>query len=397
MPQFTADPSYPEHRPGIPALSARVDDVIDTAISEQRIAGAVVLIARDGETIFARAAGLADREAERPMRIETLFRLSSVSKAYVSVAAMVLVHQGKLALDAQVTTWLSDFRPPAPDGRVPDITIRQLLSHTAGLGYGFLESTDGPYHRAGVSDGMDASDLTLDENVRRIGTAPLLFAPGMSWTYSLATDVLGALIERATALPLDEAVRSLVTEPLGLVDSGFTLTDADRLAAAYTGDPSGLRRMSDLEIVPLWEGVEGLRLSPTRAFRANAFPSGGAGMIGTAGDLLHLLEALRNGGAPLLPKQLVDEMAVDHTVGMELAPWPGRGFGLGFSILRDPTAAGFPESPGTWRLGGAYGHSWSVDRTNKLTVVAFTNSGLEGQSPGGRFPADLTQAIYASL
>lgn len=394
MPQFTANPSSPERRPDIPALSARVDDVIDTAIAEQRIAGTVVLIARDGETIFARAAGFADREAERPMQIDTLFRLSSVSKVYVSVAAMVLVHQGKLALDAPVTTWLPDFRPPAPDGTEPAITIRQLLSHTAGLGYGFLEPTDGPYHRAGVSDGMDASDLTLDENVRRIGTAPLLFTPGTSWHYSLATDVLGAVIERATCLPLDKAVRSLVTEPLGLVDSAFTLTDAGRLAAAYRGDPSGLRRMSDLEIVPLWEGVEGLCLSPSRAFDANAFPSGGAGMIGTAGDLLRLLETLRKGGLPLLPTSLVDEMAVDHAIGMDLAPWPGRGFGLGFSILRDPMAAGFPELPGTWRLGGAYGHSWSVDRTNNLTVVAFTNSGLEGQSPGGRFPADLAHAVY---
>ncbi|WP_333836072.1 serine hydrolase domain-containing protein [Novosphingobium sp.] len=397
MPQVTAHPSSPERLPDIATLSARVDHVVDTAIAEQRIPGAVVLIARDGETVYARAAGLADREAERPMRIDTLFRLSSVSKPYVSVAALVLVHQGKLALDAPVTTWLADFKPPAPDGTMPDITIRQLLSHTAGLGYGFLEAPDGPYHRAGVSDGMDLSGLTLDENVRRIGTVPLLFTPGTSWNYSLATDVLGAVIEHAAGLPLDKAVRDLVTEPLGVVDTGFMLTGADRLAAAYTGDPAGLRRMNELEIVPLWEGVEGLRLSPTRAFNANAFPSGGAGMIGTAGDLLRLLETLRNGGAPLLPTPLLEEMTVDHAVGMDLAPWPGRGFGLGFSIMRNPVAAGFPEPPGTWRLGGAYGHSWSVDRTNKLTVVAFTNSGLEGQSPGGRFPADLSQAIYAGM
>lgn len=395
MSKITLSHSFSEHLPDSLPLSARVDEVIDIAVGEQRIAGAVVLIARDGETIFARAAGFADREAARPMRIETLFRLSSISKVYVSVAAMVLVHEGKLALDAPVTTWLPAFRPPAPDGTVPDMTLRQLLSHTAGLGYGFLEAPDGPYHRAGVSDGMDASDLTLDENVRRIGTVPLLFTPGESWNYSLATDVLGAVIERATGLPLDQAVRSLVAEPLGLVDSGFSLADGDRLAAAYTSDPRGLRRMLDQEIVPLWEGVEGLRLSLGRAFEANAFHSGGAGMIGTAGDLLHLLETLRNGGAPLLPTPLLEEMAVDHATGMELAPWPGRGFGLGFSIMRDPAAAGFPEPVGTWRLGGAYGHSWSVDRTNKLTVVAFTNSGLEGQSPGGKFPADLSKAIYA--
>lgn len=379
-------------------IAQRVDAVIDEALAEQRLVGATVFIAIDGETIYSRAAGDADREAARPMALDTLFRLSSVSKVYVSVATLALVRQGRLALDAPVTHWLPDFRPAGPSGTRPAITVRHLLSHTAGLGYGFLEPADGPYHQAGVSDGMDLSGISLAENVGRIGTVPLLFEPGTSWGYSLATDVLGAVVERASGLLLADAVKALVTDPLGLRDTGFTIVDQKRLAAGYINAASGPRRMADLEIVPLpfMPEAEGLRMAPSRAFDGNAYPSGGAGMIGAAGDLLRLLELLRQGGEPLLTAALIDEMARDQTAGMDLLPWPGRAFGLGFTVLRDPAAAASPETIGTWRLGGAYGHSWFVDRDRRLTAVAFTNAGLEGQSPGGRFPDELTQAIYAS-
>ncbi|CAO3438404.1 serine hydrolase domain-containing protein [Azospirillum endophyticum] len=399
MPQSKTLSQSAEPQAGLSSLSERLDTAIDIAIAGNRIVGAVVLVSRNGQAVYARAAGFADREAGKPMEIDTLFRLSSVSKIFVSVTAMVLVRKGKLSLDAPVTAWLPDFRPPSPDGEVQPITIRHLLSHTAGLGYGFFEPADGPYHRAGVSDGMDLSGLTLDDNVQRIGSVPLLFAPGTAWHYSLSTDVLGAVIERASGLPLPKAVRAFVTGPLGLTGTDFAAADPGRLAVAYTGGPTGARRMADLEIIPLpfVEGSEGLRMAPGRAFDANAFASGGAGMIGPAGDLLALLETLRIGGDPLLSNGLVEEMATDHTPGMELGPWPGRAFGLGFTLLRDPAAAGLPETAGTWRLGGAYGHSWFVDRAKGLSVVAFTNAGLEGQSPGGFFPDDITRAIYSGV
>jgi CubicO group peptidase (beta-lactamase class C family) len=380
-----------------PNLGDRVDSVIDAALAERRVVGVVLLVGKEGETVYARAAGFADREADRPMEADTLFRLASVSKVYASVAAMALIGQGRLSLDAPVTSWLPDFRPGSPNGTVPDITIRHLLSHTAGLNYGFIEAADGPYHRAGVSDGMDTTGLTLAENVQRIATVPLLFAPGTAWNYSLATDVLGLVIERASGVSLAEAIRTLVTEPLGMADTGFTLAEPTRLAAAYTAENGVARRMADdPEIVPLpfIEGSEGLRLSPARAFDPNAFASAGAGMIGSAGDLFNTLETLRKGGSPLLTPSLVAAMATEQTPDMDLLPWPGRGFGLGFTLLRDPATANSPEPVGTWRMGGAYGHSWFVDRANGLTVVAFTNAGLEGQSPGGRFPDDVTKAVY---
>lgn len=377
-------------------LAERLDAVITGALAAERIVGAVVTVLRDGETLYSRAAGFADREAGLPMQADALFRLASVSKLFVSAAALVLVGRGRLALDAPVTDWLPQFRPRF-EGKAPTITLRHLLTHTAGLGYGFFEPRDGPLHRAQVSDGMDRCDITLAENLRRLAEVPLLFAPGTRFSYSLATDVIGAVIEAAAGLPLPEAVRELVTKPLDLVDTGFDVPDAGRLAVAYTDDTPRPRRMREPDLVPFLPGAAGLAMEPARAFDPAAFPSGGAGMIGTVADTLALLEALRRGGQGVIEPEFVAEMGRDQIPGLATDGAPGLGFGLGFSVLRNPEAAGVPETGGTWRWGGAYGHSWWVDPTERLTVVAFTNTALEGMSAGGRFPADLSRAVYAGL
>ncbi|XAH26206.1 serine hydrolase domain-containing protein [Xylophilus sp. GW821-FHT01B05] len=374
-------------------LDHRVDAALDLALAEQRLVGAVVLIAQDGQTVYQRAAGWADREAQRPMREDALFRLASVSKPIVSTAALVLVAQGRLSLDDTVQRWLPDFHPTLPDGGPAQISVRQLLTHTAGLGYRFLEAdANGPYARAGVSDGMDRSGISLAENLRRIASVPLLYAPGSAWGYSLATDVLGAVIESVSGMPLAQAVHTLVTEPLGLRDTGFAVADAARLAVPYVNDAPAPRRMPAQVTVPAFEGTVGIRFEPERAFDTDAFASGGAGMVGSAGDVLRLLEALRAGGAPLLPAALVDSMGHNHTGAFGPPDAPGAGFGLGFSVLHDPQPTASPESPGTWRWGGAYGHSWFVDRARGLSVVAFTNTVYEGMS--GRFVTDLRDAVY---
>lgn len=384
-------------RTGVPPVHfpARVDAVIEQALADKRLVGAVVLIAQDGELIHRRAAGNADREAGRVMTEDALFRLASVSKPIVSAAAMVLVAQRRLDLDEGIECWLPSFRPRLSDGAVARITPRQLLSHTAGLGYRFFEADNsGPYGLAGVSDGMDQPGITLAENLRRLAGVPLLYRPGTSWGYSLAIDVLGAVIEQVCAQPLDEAVQALVTGPLGMEDTAFISRDADRLAAAYVNDTPEPRRMRELDVVSAFEGAVGIRYAPARAFDANAFPSGGAGMVGSAGDFLRLLEVLRQGGSPLWLPALAEEMSRDHTAGWELPNAPGFGFSLGFSVLRDPIAAASPESPGTWRWGGAYGHSWFVDPARGLSVVAFTNTLYEGMS--GRFVTDLRDAVYGA-
>ncbi|KAF6575738.1 beta-lactamase family protein [Paenibacillus polymyxa] len=376
-------------------LDGRVNAVIDQTLAEKRLIGTVVMIYMDGSPVYVRAAGLADREEQRPMQEDALFRLSSVSKPIVSTAALVLAAQGLIKLDESIERWLPDFRPRLISGEQPPITVRQLLTHTAGLTYGFLEEEGGgPYHRAGVSDGMDFSNLTLEENLQRLASVPLLYTPGKAWGYSIATDVLGAIISRVCGTTLDAAVKKLVTEPLGMHDTSFAVADAGRLAAPYVNDISEPRRMRELEVAQVFEGTAGLRFQPARAFDPTAFHSGGSGMIGSAKDFMRLLETLRNGGNPLLSEEWVREMGTIQTGSLPLAGWPGRGFGLGFTVLQDPDESGTAESPGTWRLGGAYGHSWFVDPALRLSVVAFTNTAFEGMS--GPFTTELCQAIYGS-
>lgn len=376
-----------------------IDNVIQQALDNQRLVGTVVLIAHHGELIYQQAAGYADRESQSPMALDHIFRLASASKPIISSAAMVLVAQGRITLDEPIDRWLPAFRPKLADGRPAMITLRQLLSHRAGLSYRFFENDNqGPYARAGISDGMDNSSLSLTENLRRLAEIPLCYEPGTAWGYSLATDVVGALIEQVSGMPLPEAVRQLVTEPLGMHDTDFSVTNETakaRVVTAYVSDVIEPHRLAEGEVVSPFDGCVGIIFNPSRIFDPQAFPSGGAGMAGTAGDLLGLLETLRQGGGDWLPDDLVAEMARDQTRGLELANVPGAGFGLGFSVLRDPQQALSPESQGTWRWGGGYGHSWFVDPLKALTVVAFTNTLYEGMS--GRFVTDLRDAVYQTL
>jgi len=370
----------------------RIDEVIDRTLADKRLVGAVIKVAIDGVLVYSRAAGFADREMNRIMKEDALFRLASVTKPIVSTAALVLVAQGRLHLDDHVDRWLPEFRPRLQNGEFARLTIRHLMTHTAGLSYRFFQEENGSYQRAGVSDGMDQPGITLEENLRRLASVPLLYTPGTEWKYSIATDVLGAVIEKVTETPLSEAVYSLVTKPLGMSDTGFIAADPERLATAYTNDVPEPRPIHDPDSIAFLEGTAGFRLAPGRALDGTAYPSGGAGMVGSAGDFLQLLETLRKGGAPLLPESMVHEMTTNQIGDLPMAFWPGRGFGLGITLLKDPAAADTPESPGTWRMGGTYGHSWFVDPKQRLSVVAFTNTALEGMS--GQFTVDLCEAIY---
>ncbi|WP_409345273.1 serine hydrolase domain-containing protein [Paenibacillus sp. MBLB4367] len=376
-------------------LQARMDQVIDRTLADKRLVGTVVKVAMDGKLVYNRAAGFADRENNRTMQENALFRLASVSKPIVSTAALVLVSQGRLRLEDPVERWLPAFRPRLQNGEPAAMTIRHLMTHTAGLTYRFFQEENGPYQRAGVSDGMDSAGITLEENLLRIASIPLLYTPGSQWKYSIATDVLGAVIAKVTDTPLSEAVHTLVTKPLAMNDTGFTAVDPERLATAYANDVPEPRPMRDPDNIAFVEGTSGFRLSPGRALDNMAYQSGGAGMVGSAGDFLRMLEALREGGAPLLPESMVREMVTNQIGDLPMAYWPGRGFGLGFTLLKDPIAANTPESPGTWRMGGTYGHSWFVDPERKLSVVAFTNTALEGMS--GPFTVDLCEAVYDGI
>jgi CubicO group peptidase (beta-lactamase class C family) len=376
----------------LPALSAEVDPVIDQALSSGRVVGAVVFIAHDGKLIYRRAAGLADREAGRTMLLDTIFRLSSLTKPVVSTATMILVERGRLSLDDPVTRWLPNFRPPLPNGERPLITARQLLTHTSGLNYGFLQPAGGEYSRAGISDGLDEPGRSMEDNLARLASVPLAFHPGEAWQYSLSLDVLGAVIEQVSGRALPEAVRQLVTDPLGMSDTDFAAPAADRLAAAYADGHDQPVRMGDPHVVPFADGA-GIAFAPSRVFDTSSYPSGGVGMVGTAPEFLRFLETLRNGGGPLIKPDTAAAMMRNQVGELPVnARGPGWGFGFGAAVLKDPEQAGSPQSAGAWGWGGVYGHSWFIDPARKLTVVGLTNTAIEGMA--GRFPTDLRNAVY---
>ena len=371
-----------------------IDGAIEQALREKRLVGAVVLVAQGGEIVYHRAAGMADREAGKPMALNTLFRLASVSKPIVSTAALALMAQGAMRLDDPITRWLPNFRPRLADGTTPLMTLRHLMTHTAGLSYRFFQPEGGFYAQLGVSDGMDEASVSLQENVRRIACAPLLAPPGAAWRYSIATDVLGAAIEQASGLPLTQAVKKWVTGPLAMTDTDVLAVDPARLAAAYADHPGEPRRLRQPDRLPFIDGSAGFHLSPARALDPQAYASGGAGMVGSAEDFLRLLETLRQGGGQVLPAEWVTALTTNQIGDLPMPFWPGRGFGLGITVLKDPIAAQTLESVGTWRMGGTYGHSWFVDPVRQLSVVAFTNTALEGMS--GAFVGEICQAVYAA-
>lgn len=370
-------------------LVGRLDAVVDKALGENRIVGGVVLVARDGALVYRRAAGFADREEGRAIREGDVFRLASVTKPFVAAAAMRLIEDGAIALDDPVTRFLPDFRPRLPSGEAPTLTIHQLLTHTSGLGYGFQEAADGPYHRLGVSDGLEQPGLSIEKNLRRLAAAPLHFAPGAAWRYSLAMDVIGAVIAKASGQTLPDFLRQAVLDPLGARNSGFVAAKDAELVAAYRDGAPEPPRMSDGDEIPFLDAA--IRFAPSRAFDPTSYPSGGAGMNGSAHDVLRLLEAIRSGGAPILKSETVARMTTAHVQRADTLE-PGWGFGYGWAVLIDPRAAATPQSKGTLRWGGVYGHSWFVDPAQALSVVALTNTAIEGMA--GAFVTQLRDAIY---
>ena len=170
-------------------LEQRVSDCLDRAVSDERLVGGVVLVAKNGDTVVEIAAGLADREAGRKMRDDTIFRYSSLTKTVVAATTMALVERGVIQLDDPVTRWLPAFRPRLSNGDEPRLEVRHLLTHTAGLTYAMFQPEGGTYDRAGISDGLDQSRISITEEIERLANVPLVYPPGSAWGYSVAYDV----------------------------------------------------------------------------------------------------------------------------------------------------------------------------------------------------------------
>ncbi len=224
----------------------------------------------------------------------------------------------------------------------------------------------------------------------------MFFEPGSAWCYSLATDVVGAILEQACGQPLSVIVEKYVTGPLSMKDTTFHLKEKETkyLTQAYADKGSAVvARLMQAKDQVLLEGCGPIHYAPNRVTNLKAYRSGGSGMIGTAKDYLIFLEAIRCGGAPILSTDSVKLLTQDAIQNLgETAVGPGYGFGMGFAVIRDPSSAGTPRSEGSYDWGGVYGTKMFVDPQAGLSVVMLTNTALEGLT--GSFSIELTQAIY---
>lgn len=375
-------------------LDTTLDRMLEQWIESGKLVGAELVIQHRGDVVYHKASGLRDREKGKPMGEGTIFRLASLTKAITSVAAMAMIDRGLFSLEDQVSKFLPEFLPRLASGEAPPITIRQLLTHTAGLTYSFLQPDDGPYRRARVSDGVDEPGVSMSEQIRRIVSVPLIYTPGTSWGYSVGTDVIGAVIERVTGAPLEEAVATFVTTPLGMWDTSFAPPDPNRLVAQYVDDFPTPSRMRDHQVTPFGEGA--VHFVPDRALTPGTFQSAGAGLFGTASDYARFLEAVRTRDNTILSTESAEAVLTNGTNDLLVAPLgPGWGFGIGGAVLVDPAAAGSPQSAGTWHWSGGYGHHCFVDPARQLTMILMTNTSFAGMV--GVIPDTIRDVIYSQI
>ncbi|MCJ8354073.1 serine hydrolase domain-containing protein [Novacetimonas hansenii] len=380
------------------AMHARVVRVMDDAIASGRVVGAVVVVAVDGRIVLRHAAGMRDRESAIPMHLDTCFRLASLTKPVVTALALALAERGVLDLGAPVSRYLPFFRPRLPDGGEAEIPLHLLLSHSSGLSYGFqFPRDDNPYARAGVSDGLAEPGLSLHENLRRLAQVRLVFPPGEGWAYSLGLDVMGGVLEQVGNASLPDLVRRHIGDRLGgWTRTGFHAPPDLMLATCYAdARPMPVRMPADYRLSRLLPcgGVSEIHFVPDRIRDPASYPSGGAGMVGTAEEFMMFLEAVRRGGDPILSRESAQRFGANAVGNLPMGPLDrGRRFGFGGAIVTDPVMARTPLSPGSFTWGGVYGHQWTVDRARGISIVMLSNTALAGMA--GAYPDAVVRAVY---
>jgi CubicO group peptidase (beta-lactamase class C family) len=381
----------------------RVDALLDNYVNDGRIAGAVVLVLRDGKPVYEKATGWADKEAGRKMTMDTQFRIASQSKALTSVAILQLAEEGRLTLNDQAGKYIPTFAKTTVATKkegsteltlVPakrPITIKDLLTHTSGMDYGTSADVAALYQAKGLGPAAGYGwyfadkDEPVCESIERLGTLPFVSQPGEAWVYGYNTDVLGCIVEKASGVPLDEFVRSHITGPLGMKDTYFFVpTDKrDRVAAVYGSDASGkaVRQANDAK------GQGHYIDGPRKSF------SGGAGLVSTARDYATFLEALRNGGE-LGKVRILSPHAVKLMTTNQVGTLRGQnanGFGYGFDT-QDRYGPGM-ESVGSWGWGGAYGSSYKVDPVERLVIVLMIQLLPNSTDLRDKVPVSIYQAL----
>jgi CubicO group peptidase (beta-lactamase class C family) len=388
---------------------ARIDRHFGRYVEDGRLPGWLIVVSRAGRIVHLTACGSRDKEAGLPVEADTLFRLYSMTKPITSVAAMMLYEDGAFELRDPVSRFIPSFADmrvytrgsalnPTTEPATEPMRIWHLLTHTAGLTYGFHHAhpVDAMYRTAGFEWGHPRG-MDLAACCDAWAQLPLLFQPGTEWNYSVATDVLGRIVEVAAGQPLDRFFGERILEPLGMTDTRFWVEEpaAQRLAALYVPDSDGNAARNDVM------GKAALR-SPTCL-------SGGGGLVGTAGDYHRFTQMLLRGGeldgVRLLGTRTVRYMTRNHLPGdvdLELFGRPlfaettfdGVGFGLGFSVVQDPVHNKVLSSAGEFAWGGAASTAFWIDPAEEITAMFFTQLLPSSTHP---IRGQLRQLVYQAL
>ena len=382
---------------------------LDKYVADGRFPGCSCLVMRRGEEAYFQASGRRDVDRDLAMERDTVVRIYSMSKPITSVALMMLYEEGKFQLDDPVSkfipSWsdLSVYEQGENESMVTSpmtvpLTVKHLLTHTSGLTYGFMNShpVDAMYRQASVGGGRQGS--TLEDMIDDLAGIPVTFAPGSRWNYSVATDVCGYLVQLFSDTDLDVFVRERITEPLGMIDAGYQVraSSKDKFAACYRYKRGGGFELQD---------------DPTTSpyHQRPTFFSGGGGMVASIDDDGRFAQMLVNRGEldghRILGRKTVEYMATNHMPGnVDLAAmgqpvfsetsYHGIGFGLGFSVVVDPAAAGVLDSPGEFAWGGAASTYFWVDPLEEMTVVFLTQL-----LPSSTYPIrrELKTLIYQAI
>ncbi|HEX6627244.1 MAG TPA: serine hydrolase domain-containing protein [Gemmatimonadaceae bacterium] len=383
---------------------ARIDQALQRSVDSNEIAGAVALVLRDGRPVYERAVGWADKESGRRMTTDAIFRIASQTKAITSTAILMLFEEGKIGLGDPVSRFIPQFAHTtvatrSDTGRVisrakREITIHDLLTHTAGISYG-TDSLVAPLYAAkGLGPAAGWGWYTADKNepvcatMERLATVPFVAQPGEKWVYGYNIDILGCVVERASGMPFDQFVRTGITDPLGMKDTFFFIPPdkKQRLVTVYMNDSAGRLQRAPEGAKGQGHYVDG----PRRNF------AGGAGLLSTAHDYGRFLQMIANGGqldgVRILAPHTVSLMTTNQSDTLFTAISPCGGMGLGFGI-HERAGCDDVTSVGSYFWGGAYGSSYMVDPKEHLVIVFMENRLPRKSEPGDNFHNLVYQAL----
>ena len=364
----------------------RIDNVLQEYVNKGWIAGATAIVAKGGKVFYYKSIGYNDIDKKTPLKNDAIFRIASQTKAITSVGIMMLYEEGRLLLDDSVAKYIPEFK----NARVLDkynaadttyttvpakrpITIRDLLTHTSGIGYAQIGSPqmNAIYYKAGVIGGIGVDKVVLGDKMKILSSLPLFHQPGEKWTYGLNSDLLGYVIEVVSGMPLDQYFRQRIFEPLGMKDTYFYLPadKRNRLAQLYTEDSD-----HKLSKAPATLTLNGTFHSDYPSTEGTYF-SGGGGLSSTAYDYAIFMQALLNGGE-YNGKRILSPATIRMMTTNQLGPltmWNGNAFGLGFEIVTEKNCGKNPLSVGSYSWGGMFSSSYWVDPKEKIVAQLFLN------------------------